>query len=72
VRFLSTRIHAMPIVQAGASLGVWGAVMWDGRRPQPSHATTFVEALTAYTRRTFPGRRFDRVAPPVPRPPEVD
>jgi LysR family cyn operon transcriptional activator len=71
VRFVSKRIHVMPIVQVGKSLGVWGAVVWDARRSQPSHATTFIEALTAYTRRTFPGQRFDRVAPPVPRPPEA-
>jgi hypothetical protein len=37
------------------------AVAWDPRRVLPRHAEAFVEELAAYTRRSYPGRRFHRV-----------
>jgi hypothetical protein len=39
------------------------AVAWDPRRVLPRHAEAFVEELAAYTRRSYPGRRFHRVRP---------
>jgi hypothetical protein len=59
----------VPILQEGRSLGFWGAVIWDPRRPLPVYAESFIEAAAAYLSRTPPGRRFEQVAPPVPRPP---
>jgi DNA-binding transcriptional LysR family regulator len=70
VRFMSRTIRIMPIVQEGKSLGTWGAVVWDLRRPLPVYAEAFLEELEAYTRRSFPGKRFGAVAPPLPRPPD--
>lgn len=70
VRFVSKRIRIVPLLQEGKSLGVWGGLAWDPRRSLPGYATSFIEDLTAYISRTPPGRRFDKVAPPLP-PPQV-
>jgi DNA-binding transcriptional LysR family regulator len=61
----SKRIQVVPLLQAGKSLGVWGGVAWDPRRPLPVHATRFIEDLAAYAARSVPGKRFDRIAPPL-------
>jgi DNA-binding transcriptional LysR family regulator len=66
VRFLSKKIQIMPLLQGGKSLGVWAGLAWDPRRSLPVYATSFIEELTAYTSRTSPGRRFDRIVPPLP------
>lgn len=68
VRAAARRVQMVPILQEGRSLGFWGAVIWDPRRPLPVYAESFIEAA-AYLSRTPPGRRFEQVAPPVPRPP---
>lgn len=69
IRAASRRVQMIPILQDGRSLGFWGAVIWDPRRALPAYAERFIEEAAAYLSRTPPGRRFDRVAPPVPRPP---
>ena len=69
VRFVSKGIRFMPILQKGKSLGTWSSVVWDGRRELPVYATSFIEELAAHVRRGFPGKRFERIAPPVPVPP---
>jgi DNA-binding transcriptional LysR family regulator len=61
-------VHVAPLHHAGASLGAWGRIVWDPRRFLPAFARSFIDGLVAYTRRTYPGRRFERYAPPVPRP----
>jgi DNA-binding transcriptional LysR family regulator len=66
VRFLSRRIQILPLIQEGRSLGTWGGVVWDPRRSLPRHASGFIEELAAYVSREFPGKRFDRTAPPLP------
>ena len=66
LRFTSKRVRILPVVQAGRSLGVWGGVAWDPRRSLPRYATSFIEDLATWTARAVPGRRFDRVAPPLP------
>jgi DNA-binding transcriptional LysR family regulator len=38
------------------------------QRIMPAYAKAFIDEITAYTRRTYPGRQYDRRAPPVPRP----
>jgi LysR family cyn operon transcriptional activator len=65
VQFVSKRIHVMPLLQAGTCLGVWGGLAWDPRRALPVYATGFIEDLTRYIARRAPGRRFDRVSPPL-------
>ena len=51
-------------------LGTWGAVAWDLRRSLPSYAEAFSDELETYTRGIFPGSHLDKVAPPVPQPPD--
>ncbi|MGH7388608.1 MAG: LysR family transcriptional regulator [Candidatus Rokuibacteriota bacterium] len=68
VLFSGRHVHAAPILNAGTSLGIWGSIVWDPRRFMPAYARAFIDEITAYTRRTHPGRQYDRRAPPVPRP----
>ena len=63
-------MRIMPILQDGKSLGAWSALAWDPRRPLPPYAAAFVEEIQAYSRRSFPGRELNAVAPPVPLPPD--
>jgi len=70
VQFMSKMIRIMPILQDGKSLGTWSSVSWDTRRSLPPYAVDFVEELDVYSRRNFPGKQFNEVAPPVPRPPD--
>jgi LysR family cyn operon transcriptional activator len=70
VRFTSRRIRIKPIVQKGRSLGTWGIVAWDLRRSLAPYAEAFIDELEAHARRSFPGARFDKMAPPVSRPPD--
>jgi DNA-binding transcriptional LysR family regulator len=70
VRLVSKRIRLIPILVKGKSLGTWGSVVWDARRALPIYATSFIEELTTYAQRSFPGKRFDSIAPPVPMPPD--
>ena len=69
VLFASPRVKVLPLVQEGRSLGTWGGVIWDRRRSLPSYATAFIDELAVHVPRTFPGKRFDGIAPPVPPPP---
>jgi len=68
VRFPDPSLHVAPILHARASLGTWGWIVWDPKRFLPAFATSFIHELVDWTRRTYPGRRFDRRAPPVTRP----
>jgi LysR family cyn operon transcriptional activator len=65
VRFVSNRIHIMPLLQEGKSLGVWGGLAWDPRRSLPTYATSFIEEFTTHISRISPGKRFDSMAPPL-------
>ena len=65
VRVGAQRVRAAPIVWSGRSLGGDVAVTWNPQRFLPPYAEAFVEQLVAHTRRSYPGRQFDRVAPPV-------
>lgn len=68
VRFTGRKLHVRPIVQAGRSVGTWAWVVWDPRRYLPPYARSCVDELVAHTRRGYPGREFERRAPPLPRP----
>ena len=68
VQFMSKMTRIMPILQDGMSLGTWSTVSWDERRTLPVYALGFVEELDVYSRRAFPGKQFNGVAPPVPQP----
>jgi LysR family transcriptional regulator, cyn operon transcriptional activator len=67
---MSKMTRIMPILQDGKSLGTWSSVSWDARRSLPVYAVGFVEELDSYSRRNFPGKQFNDVAPPVPQPPD--
>jgi DNA-binding transcriptional LysR family regulator len=72
VRFMSRKVQILPIVQDGKSLGTWGAAVWNLRRSLPVYGEAFITELEAYTRGTFPGKQFNMLAPPLPRPPAPD
>lgn len=71
VAFTGRRVRVAPLLHARASLGVWGWIVWNPHRFLPPFARSFVDGLVKYTRRNYPGRGLDRLAPPVPRPREV-
>lgn len=68
VWFSDQTIRVVPILHARESLGMWGWVVWDPKRFLPAFTKSFVDELVEYSHRLYPGRRFERRAPPVPRP----
>lgn len=68
VQFPRKNLWAACMVQGGKALGGWIAISWDPRRFLPPHAQSFMDELAAYSRRSYPGREFERIAPAVPRP----
>lgn len=67
-RSTDTSVHIAPILHARGSLGEWGWIVWDPKRSLPAFARSFIEGLVEYAQRRYPGRQFERHAPPVPRP----
>jgi DNA-binding transcriptional LysR family regulator len=65
---LDETLRALPIVLRGASIGHWEAVCWDPRRVMPAYVETFANDLADYAPNAFPGRKFVRRAPPLPKP----
>jgi len=63
-------ICAVPLVQRGASIGLWLAVRWDPERFLARYAEQFTEELAAYCQHNYPGSEFTGRAPPLPRPRE--
>jgi len=72
VWFGDRTVRVVPILHARESLGMWGWVVWDPKRFLPAFTKSFVDGLVEYTHRLYPGRRFERRAPPVPRPKEAE
>jgi DNA-binding transcriptional LysR family regulator len=72
VLFTGRKVHVAPVLHARASPGMWGWIVWDPKRFLQAFARSFIEGLVEYTRRTYPGRAFERRAPPVPRPKEEE
>jgi DNA-binding transcriptional LysR family regulator len=68
VAFVSRKVHVAPVLHARASVGMWGWLVWDPKRFLPVFARSFIDEFVDYARRTYPGRKFERRAPPVPRP----
>lgn len=66
VRFTRARVHQVPILHAGASLGRWIAANWDPRRFLAPYAERFVESLATFAKRHV-SHEF-RHAPPIPLP----
>jgi DNA-binding transcriptional LysR family regulator len=62
------RLRIAPVIHGTTSLGFWVAVVWDPRRFLPTYGEEFVSELVEYTRRGYPGKRFERLAPAVHRP----
>lgn len=66
--FSRAGLHVAPLVRSGRAVGGSTAAVWDARRHLPVYAQAFVDALFAYTRRSYPGKEFARLAPSVPPP----
>jgi DNA-binding transcriptional LysR family regulator len=65
-------LRAVPVVQRGMPLGRWASISWDPRRYLAPYAEGLVEELVAYYPRAYPGRRFTRGVPSLPRPQPSD
>src|SRR5262249_58558133 len=65
---LPSGVHAVPLVQRGASIGRWLTVAWHPRRTLAAYAEQFADELAASCRRNYSGRDLVRRAPPLPRP----
>jgi len=59
-------LRVAPLLRSGRAVGGSTAAVWDPRRHLPSYAQAFVEELFKYTRTTYPGKEFARLAPSVP------
>ena len=60
------KVHAVPLVHRGASIGRWNVTAWDPQRSLAPYAVQFIEELTVYTRRQYPNRDLTRRAPSLP------
>jgi LysR family cyn operon transcriptional activator len=65
VRIPRGKVHAVPLVHRGASIGRWNVTAWDPQRSLAPYAVQFIEELTVYTRRQYPNR--DLTATPIAR-----
>ena len=66
--FSRAGLHVAPLLRSGRAVGGSTAAVWDARRHLPSYAQAFVDALFAYTRHSYPGKEYARLAPAVPPP----
>jgi DNA-binding transcriptional LysR family regulator len=66
--FSRAGLHVAPLTRNGRAIGGSTAAVWDARRHLPLYAQAFVDALFAYTRRSYPGKEFARLAPSLPPP----
>ena len=66
VRIPRGKVHAVPLVHRGSSIGRWNVAAWDPQRSLPPYAVQFIEELTVYTRRQYPNRDLTRRAPALP------
>jgi LysR family cyn operon transcriptional activator len=72
VWFSDQTVRVVPILHARESLGMWGWVVWDPKRFLPAFTKSFIDGLVEYSYRLYPGRRFERRAPPLPRPQDAE
>jgi DNA-binding transcriptional LysR family regulator len=63
VRIPRGKVHAVPLVHRGVSIGRWNVTAWDPQRSLAPYAEQFVEELTVYTRRQYPNCDLMRRAP---------
>ena len=61
----------VPLKQRGKTIGRWLTVAWDPQRSLAPYAEQFAEELVLYCERKYPGSKFTRHAPPLPRPLEL-
>jgi LysR family transcriptional regulator, cyn operon transcriptional activator len=64
------RVRGIPLVHRGAVLGRWLRLAWHPERFMAAFARQFVDELVAYCEQRYPGRKFARIAPAMPRPRE--
>ena len=62
------KLCAVPLTLRGASIGYWEAVCWDQRRRVPPNVEHFINELAVHSRNAFPGHKFLRRAPALPKP----
>jgi DNA-binding transcriptional LysR family regulator len=62
------RVHPIPLVHRGASIGRWAHIAWDPERFLAPYGRQFVAELATQCQRDFPGRGFIKRAPPLARP----
>jgi len=61
-------VRAIPIVRNRASIGRWSVIAWDRHRQLPVFGHTFVNEITAYSRRNYPNFKIVQRAPPLSKP----
>ncbi len=66
VRIPRGKVHAVPLVHRGASIGRWNVTAWDPQRSLAPYAVQFIDEITVYTRRQYPNRDLTRRAPSLP------
>jgi len=71
VRIPRAGVRAAVVVHRGVSIGRWTVAAWAPQRFLPPYAVQFVEELVAHCRQGYPGHKYGRRAPPLPRPRET-
>ena len=61
-------VRAIPIVRNRASIGRWSVIAWDRHRQLPAFGHSFVNEITAYSRRNYPNYKIIQRAPPLSKP----
>ena len=68
VQIPQRHVRALALVQRGAVLGRWLRAAWDPQRSLAPYARRFVDELTPYCQRTYPGRELKQYFPRMLRP----
>jgi DNA-binding transcriptional LysR family regulator len=58
VRLQKGHVPTIPLTHHQSQLGVWMHALWDPRRFTPPVVSSFIEELSAYTEKHFPGKSF--------------
>jgi hypothetical protein len=58
VRLPKGHVPTIPLTHHHAPLGVWMHALWDPRRFTPPVVSRFIDELSAYTEKDYPGKGF--------------